>query len=447
MAKPKNALTFVARVHSANNIKDKLRRWAAIIGSFVSVGSLSACAASKTQKGATVSIRSPEAVKAFVRKVDFSRTPELKELAARARHIGNEMYPKVLALLADDPSKLPQHFDIVFKKYRQPTTGGTTQSAKISLDAKWFARNPGYLDMLLIHEMAHVTQDIKWYRSISRKSVCWGEGIAEFVRYKLGYTNGRRCPWCSANYPHYTSGYSCAGAFLLYVDATYGSQVVRQLNEELRRRSYSDKFFATATGKSLGELWAEFQHTTAFTPIAAQVDKLYNAIGYVDGKPPRNVRARFNTYLNQHGEAAHFVLTRGHARVEAYLNRQGETSGLSMAYEINGDLANDVLRVYALYQYLKEAAKAAECVVSLMDQGQLPGFLKGELEGLSSSSSDLESDCEVYPMSRTLTCTKKGDPAKYHYAVVQASKDGAWKLQKAWRTDPDGRVLEEYSVP
>ncbi len=397
------------------------------------------------QIGATVSIRRPQAGKAFVRKVDFSQTPELKDLAERARQIGNEMYPKVLALLADDPSKLPQHFDIVFKKYRQPTTGATTQGAKISLDAEWFAKNPGYLDLLLIHEMAHVTQDLKWYRSISSKSVCWGEGIAEFVRYKLGYTNGRRCPWCSANYPHYTSGYSCAGAFLLYVDSTYGSQVVRQLNEELRRRSYSDKFFFTATGKSLGELWAEFQHTSAFTPIAAEVDRLYNALGYVDGKPPRNVRTRFKAYLNQHGEAGSFVLKRGHARIEAYV---GDTNALNrVAGEFNGDVVNDFLRVYALYLYLKEAAKAAEFVASLVDQGQLPGFSKGELKGISPSFSDLESDCEDYPGSRTLSCTKNGDPAKYHYAVVQASKDGAWKLQKAWRTGPDGRVLEEYSVP
>jgi len=384
---------------------------------------MSGCASLQTQKGATVLIRSPEAGKAFVRKVDFSQTPELKELAERARQIGNEMYPNVLALLANDPSKLPQHFDIVFKKYLQPTTGGTTQGTKISLDAEWFAKNPGYLDMLLIHEMAHLTQDLQWYRSISSKSVCWVEGIAEFVRYKLGYTNGRRCPSCSANYPHYMTGYSCAGAFLLYVDATYGSQVVRQLNEELRRRSYSDKFFATATGRSLGELWAEFQHTSAFTPIAAEVDKLYSAIGYVDGKPPRNVRTRFKAYL-------------------------GDTNELNtMVGELNGDVANDFLRVYALYLYLKEAAKAAEFVASLMDKGQLPGFSKAELKGISPSFSDLESDCEVSPGSRTLSCTKNGDPAQYHYAVVQASKDGAWKLQKAWRTGPDGRVLEEYPVP
>ncbi len=372
---------------------------------------------------------------ASVRRVAFGEAPEMKKLAERAGQIGNEMYPKIYALLADDTSKVPRQFDIVFKKHLKPGDAGRTQGTKIRLDAKWFAKNPDSLDRILIHEMAHVTQNIKWYRGISSKSVCWGEGVAEYVRYKLGYTDRWRCPWCSANYPHYTSGYSCAGAFLLYVDATYGSNVVQQLNTELRRNSYSDKFFAGATGKSLGELWAEFQKTPAFTPVAAEVDKLYNALGYVNGTPPRNVRARFKAYLQQHGEAAHFVLTRGHARVEA-----------GLACEISGELANDVLRLYALYQYLKEATKAAEFVTGLGDKGQLPGLPKGELR-ISLGLSDLENDCEVDSISRTVSFSRNGDSSTYHYMVVQASKDSAWKLQRAWRRGPDGRDVEEYSVP
>src|SRR5437667_779545 len=43
--------------------------------------------------------------KGHVRNVDFSQTPEIRELADYARRIGNEMYPKILALLADDSSK------------------------------------------------------------------------------------------------------------------------------------------------------------------------------------------------------------------------------------------------------------------------------------------------------------------------------------------------------
>jgi len=39
------------------------------------------------------------------------------------------------------------------------------------------------------------------------------------------------------------------------------------------------------------------------------------------------------------------------------------------------------------------------------------------------------------------------DFSVYHYTLVQESKDSPWKLQKAWRTDADGRLIEEYAVP
>src|SRR5438046_10710191 len=73
---------------------------------------LCGCASSRS----TVSTKSVGADAPSVRKVDYRRTPEVNELAERARQLGDEMYPKVLALLADDTAKLPRQFDIVFRK-------------------------------------------------------------------------------------------------------------------------------------------------------------------------------------------------------------------------------------------------------------------------------------------------------------------------------------------
>ena len=42
---------------------------------------------------------------------------------------------------------------------------------------------------------------------------------------------------------------------------------------------------------------------------------------------------------------------------------------------------------------------------------------------------------------------QKGDPSFYYYLVHRASEDSVWKLQKAWRTGPEGLVIEEYRVP
>ena len=248
-----------------------------------------ACLCGCASERSNVSTENEEAHTLFVRKVDYSATPEMKELAEHTRRVGNEMYPKVLALLADDTAKLPHQFDIVFRR-RLEGNFGQTVGATINLRAEWFAKNPTDLDETLIHEMSHVA-----HKYPSKAWDYWGEGIADYVCYKLGYTNEWNWPHCSFEYPHYTSGYCCAGAFLMFVDATYGSNVVRELNAELRRGSYSDSFFAKATGKSLDALWTEFQKTPAFMPVAAETLQLQAELGYVNGQPPKDIGRRLTS--------------------------------------------------------------------------------------------------------------------------------------------------------
>ena len=38
------------------------------------------------------------------------------------------------------------------------------------------------------------------------------------------------------------------------------------------------------------------------------------------------------------------------------------------------------------------------------------------------------------------------DDSQYHYTLIQKSLDGPWKLQKAWRTDKTGHVVEQYHL-
>jgi hypothetical protein len=81
-----------------------------------------------------------------VRKVDFNQTPDMKELAEHARGIGNELYPKVLALMDDGSARLPRQFDIIFKKHievRQAVHAmGFVKSGNIYLSADWFTTGP-----------------------------------------------------------------------------------------------------------------------------------------------------------------------------------------------------------------------------------------------------------------------------------------------------------------
>ena len=46
-----------------------------------------------------------------------SVTLQMKEVAEHVRRFGNEMYPKILGLLVEDPSKVPARFDVIFKEH------------------------------------------------------------------------------------------------------------------------------------------------------------------------------------------------------------------------------------------------------------------------------------------------------------------------------------------
>lgn len=371
--------------------------------------------------------------------VDFSRTPQMEELAVRARQLGNEVYPKLLILLGDDYYKLPRHFDIIFKKRLQSKgesagtleDGGVTYRlpffrSKILLNANWLARNPDDLDMILVHEMAHAAQDYKWFRWYKTPSY-WMEGIADYSCYKLGYANLSRCPECSLEYPHYTSGFTCAGAFLLYIDATYGSNVVLQLNREIRHGRYSDKFFFKATGKKLDELWVEFKKTCAFTPIAAELDAFRHSLGYENGKPPREVSARFEAYLRQNNvdvDAVHRALK-----------------------YVDGHPPKDVLHRYEVGLYMRQEAglltrSAGEFMLQLQLRGQLPGFSRNETMQFGMPDGGYN---EAYPITRIFHCSKKDNTFLYNYTIVQTSKNTSWKLQKAWETG-NGRVISEFPI-
>jgi hypothetical protein len=71
---------------------------------------------------------------------------------------------------------------------------------------------------------------------------------------------------------------------------------------------------------------------------------------------------------------------------------------------------------------------------------------KGELPGRSGSDTGaIYLDVQRFQME--FDGRKNGDPSDYHYQVGRLSKDNPWKLQKAWRTDQDGKTIEEFPVP
>jgi hypothetical protein len=248
---------------------------------------------------------------ASVCSVEFNDVHESEELSQRAREAANEFYPKILALLQVKPSEAPEKFTVMFQKrasvktLMNETSEGYTAGTKIHLSVGQFTNNPAALTPYLIHEMTHVAQSYRW----AKVPPFWVEGIADYASFKLCPTNYWMCAQCSAQFPHYTSGYSCTAAFLGFLSDRYGPSLVPKLHQALRHRSYSDGFFKHATGRTLEQLWAEFQQTPAFTRSAAELLKVEETLGYVNGQPPKHAsdiilkkaeRLRITAMLKEH---------------------------------------------------------------------------------------------------------------------------------------------------
>ncbi|HEY5234209.1 MAG TPA: retropepsin-like aspartic protease [Verrucomicrobiae bacterium] len=88
----------------------------------------------------------------------------------------------------------------------------------------------------------------------------------------------------------------------------------------------------------------------------------------------------------------------------------------------------------------KNVETAMQFLKDLKEKGQLPGWSKGE----SGETAYPEANSSN---SVTFNIGKKDDSSIYHYTIARTSKDNPWKLEKAWRTDQNGKTIEEYPVP
>jgi len=94
----------------------------------------------------------------------------------------------------------------------------------------------------------------------------------------------------------------------------------------------------------------------------------------------------------------------------------------------SGPLLNEEFE--AAMQFLKDLKKS----------GQVPGWSQNDNGTIRA---EIQPDAETYGFE----ARKEGDPTVCHYIVTRTSNEGPWKLQKAWRTDQQGKIIEEFPVP
>lgn len=184
-------------------------------------------------------------------RVDYREAPNLGFFATEVAALCEDNYPGIKQKLAGDGLQPP--YRMVFKQ--EQDNPGQTQESVIYLSSDWFTEHPEDLGAI-IHEMAHAVQGYP-----AGQPFWLTEGIADYIRYWLGYQTDWSYPHCGIGSEHYTSGYWCSAAFLIYIEKTYDQNIIAELNSVLRAGSYQDSFFENHTGKALENLWQECQQS------------------------------------------------------------------------------------------------------------------------------------------------------------------------------------------
>jgi hypothetical protein len=82
--------------------------------------------------------------------------------------------------------------------------------------------------------------------------------------------------------------------------------------------------------------------------------------------------------------------------------------------------------------------EAESFLKNLKENGQLPGWSKNDEGAIY---------CQAFPDFYEFDSRKNSDSSNYHYRVARTTENNTLKLQKAWRTDQDDNMIEEFSVP
>ncbi|QNL48186.1 hypothetical protein H8S90_15420 [Olivibacter sp. SDN3] len=159
-------------------------------------------------------------------------------------------YPRLLNDFNPDAQK-----EVAFRI--EPSFDGVAYvfSGFATYGAAYMTNNPNDLDVVT-HEVMHLVQ------SYAGGAPGWlTEGIADYVRHVYGLYNDR-ANWSLPDYQpgqHYTDAYRITARFLVWVEQSYDSDLVKTLDDLLRRGQYEESIWLQRTGNTLEDLWTSYE--------------------------------------------------------------------------------------------------------------------------------------------------------------------------------------------
>lgn len=135
-----------------------------------------------------------------------------------------------------------------------------TAAGKVSFSSVWMKTHPEDIDVVT-HEVMHIVQD--YGRSVGPGWVT--EGIADYARYQFGVDNAG-ASWSLPDLKpshHYENSYRITARFFKYIDQKVKKGTIRAVDKSLRDHTYTADTWKQLTGKTIEELWADYQKNPA----------------------------------------------------------------------------------------------------------------------------------------------------------------------------------------
>ena len=173
-----------------------------------------------------------------------------KKVQQRMVDVFFKVYPEEVKIY--NPKSLKTVAIIIDPEYK----GVAAASAGIvRVNPDWTHKHPEDIDVVT-HEVMHIVQSYP-----DRSGPGWiTEGIADYVRHKLGVNNaagGWSLPAFKAE-QSYRNAYRVTARFFLWIEKNYSPDLVIKLDSAMREKKYTPAFWTTETGKTVDELWARY---------------------------------------------------------------------------------------------------------------------------------------------------------------------------------------------
>jgi hypothetical protein len=192
--------------------------------------------------------------------IDTSAAPQLTDWAQHElAPVLAAWYPKIAALLPSAGYSAPAQIHLAIKRIDGVAyTSGTD----IVASASWcLSQKHGEAIGSLVHEMVHVVQQ---YRQGHAPG--WlVEGLADYIRW-FRYepqSHGADLVWMrhqGKNFsPRYDGSYRVSANFLDWAAVHHDTNLITEVNADLRDGKYTDDFWKQHTGKTVQELGAEWK--------------------------------------------------------------------------------------------------------------------------------------------------------------------------------------------